>query len=125
MPYNILIVDDSKTMRKVIRKAIEISGFDIGECWEAGNGREAIKILSLNDVNIILTDLNMPIMNGVEMVREIRKNKNYDQIPVILVTTDGSEERIEELKGIGVSGYIQKPFYPESIRNILAQVLGI
>jgi len=124
MPCNILIVDDSQTMRKVIRKAISISGFNLGECLEAGNGKEALEILSLHHVDIILADLNMPVMNGIEMIQEIRKDKNYLHIPVVLITTEGSEKRLEELRRIGVDGYIQKPFYPEMVRNILTQILG-
>lgn len=123
MPYNILIVDDSQTMRKVIRKAITISGFDLGNCLEAGNGKEALEILDLHQVDLILADLNMPVMGGLEMIQELRKNKNYDQIPIVLVTTEGSEKRLEELQKIGVNGYIQKPFYPEMIRNILSQIV--
>jgi two-component system chemotaxis response regulator CheY len=124
MPCNILIVDDSQTMRKVIRKAISISGFNLGKCLEAGNGKEALEILSLHHVDIILADLNMPVMNGIEMIQEIRKDENYLHIPVVLITTEGSEKRLEELRRIGVNGYIQKPFYPEMVRNILTQILG-
>jgi len=124
MPWNILIVDDSQTMRKVIRKAISISGFNLGECWEAGNGKEALEILSLHQVDIILADLNMPVMNGMEMIQKIRKDKNYLHIPVVLITTEGSEKRLEELRKIGVDGYIKKPFYPEMVLNILTQILG-
>lgn len=123
MSYNILIVDDSQTMRKVIRKAITISGFDLGDCFEAGNGKEAMDILDLRRVDLILADLNMPVMNGLEMIQELRKNKNYSRIPVVLITTEGSKKRLEELQKIGVDGYIQKPFYPEMIRNILFQIM--
>jgi two-component system chemotaxis response regulator CheY len=123
MPYNVLIVDDSQTMRKVIRKSVTISGFDLGDCWEAGNGQEALKLLSLHGVDLILADLNMPVMNGFEMVRELQKKEEYCHIPVVLITTEGSEKRLEEAYAIGIKGYIQKPFHPETLRDVLSRIM--
>lgn len=123
MGYNVLIVDDSQTMRKVIRKTVSISGFDLGNCWEAGNGREALDILGSCWVDLILADLNMPVMNGLEMLRELKKTDLHRHIPVILVTTEGSEKRLEEAYALGIRGYIQKPFYPETIRDVLTQIM--
>jgi two-component system chemotaxis response regulator CheY len=123
MPYNILIVDDSLTMRKVIRKTISISGFQMGDCWEAGNGQEALSMVNSHGVDLILADLNMPVMNGLEMVRELRKDEKNGKIPVVLVTTEGSEKRLEEAYGLGINGYIQKPFHPEAIRDILTRIM--
>lgn len=124
MAFNVLIVDDSQTMRKVIRKTVSLSGFEIGDCWEAGNGKEALEILRSCWVDLILTDLNMPVMNGLEMLREIGRDEMYRKIPVVLITTEGSESRIEEAYALGIKGYIQKPFYPENIRDVLTRVMG-
>jgi len=121
--YNVLIVDDSQTMRKVIRKTVSISGFEIGDCWEAGNGREALDILHSCWVDLILADLNMPVMNGLEMLRELKKGELHRHIPVILITTEGSEKRLEEAYALGIKGYIQKPFYPETIRDVLTRIM--
>ncbi len=123
MAFNVLIVDDSQTMRKVIRKTVSLSGFEIGDCWEAGNGKEALEILRSCWVDLILTDLNMPVMNGLEMLREIGRDEMYRKIPVVLITTEGSESRIEEAYALGIKGYIQKPFYPETIRDVLTRVM--
>ncbi len=123
MAYNVLIVDDSQTMRKVILKAVALSGFDLGDCWEAGDGREAINILADHWVDLILTDLHMPGMNGLEMLREIQKDEIHRQVPVVLITTEGSENRIQEAWALGIKGYIQKPFHPEAIRDILTQIM--
>lgn len=123
MAYNVLIVDDSQTMRKVIRKTVSISGFEIGDCWEAGNGQEALNILRTCWVDLILTDLNMPVMNGLEMIKELVKDEIYRKIPVVLITTEGSEPRIEEAYALGIKGYIQKPFYPEAIRDTLSRIM--
>lgn len=123
MAYNVLIVDDSQTMRKVIRKTVSISGFEMGECWEAGNGREALDILQACWIDLILADLNMPVMNGLEMLRELKKADLHSHIPVVLITTEGSEKRLEEAYALGIRGYIQKPFYPETIRDVLGRIM--
>ncbi|HYB20869.1 MAG TPA: response regulator [Thermodesulfobacteriota bacterium] len=123
MAYNVLIVDDSQTMRKVILKAVALSGFDLGECWEAGDGREAIEILANHWVDLILTDLHMPGMNGLEMLKEIQKDEIHRQVPIVLITTEGSEKRIQEALSLGVKGYLQKPFHPEAVRDILTRIM--
>jgi two-component system chemotaxis response regulator CheY len=123
MAYNVLIVDDSQTMRKVIRKTVMISGFELGDCWEAGNGQEALEMLNHHWVDLILADLNMPVMNGLDMLRELRKGKMCQNIPVVLITTEGSEKRLEEAYALGIKGYIQKPFHPEAIRDVLTRIM--
>jgi two-component system chemotaxis response regulator CheY len=123
MAYNVLIVDDSQTMRKVIRKTVTISGFELGDCWEAGNGQEALEMLNHHWVDIILADLNMPVMNGLDMLRELRKDEMCQKIPVVLITTEGSEKRLEEAYALGIKGYIQKPFHPEAIRDVLTRIM--
>lgn len=123
MAYNVLIVDDSQTMRKVIRKTVSLSGFELGDCWEAGNGKEALDILQSCWVDLILTDLNMPVMNGLEMLKELMKDEIYRKIPVVLITTEGSESRVGEAYALGIRGYIQKPFYPETVRDVLSRVM--
>ena len=123
MAYNVLIVDDSKTMRTVIKKTVAMSGFEIGECWEAGDGLEALEVLDDHWVDIILTDLNMPRMNGLEFIQALKQDDGYKDIPVVLITTEGSEPRVQEARALGIQGYIQKPFYPEAIRDALHQGL--
>jgi two-component system chemotaxis response regulator CheY len=123
MAYNVLIVDDSQTMRKVVQKSVAISGFEVGECWEAGNGREALDTLKAHWVDLILADINMPIMNGLEMLKELKNDEIYCNIPVVFITTEGSEKRLEEAYALGIKGYIQKPFQPETIRNVLTRIM--
>ena len=123
MAYNVLIVDDSQTMRTVIKKTVAISGFEIGQCWEAGDGQEALEVLNEQWVDIILTDLNMPRMNGLELVRALKSDEATRHIPVVLITTEGSEARVQEARSLGVEGYIQKPFYPEAIRDALNRIM--
>jgi two-component system, chemotaxis family, chemotaxis protein CheY len=123
MAYNVLIVDDSNTMRKVILKALTLSGFSLGDCLEAENGKEALMVLDSHWVDLILTDLNMPVMNGWELVHRLKDNPTYTEIPVVLITTEGSETRLRELFELGIKDYIQKPFHPETLRDVLTRIL--
>ena len=123
MAYNILIVDDSLTMRKVIHKCIVLSGFDMGECWEAGDGQEALAVLRAREVDLILSDLNMPEMNGMAMFQELKKDENLRRIPVLFITTFGREKAMPDGPEMEIQGYIQKPFHPEMIRDSLERIL--
>jgi two-component system chemotaxis response regulator CheY len=123
MAYNVLIVDDSQTMRQVIRKAVMLSGFDAGEFWEAGDGREALATLQEHFIDLILTDLNMPRMNGLEFLRELAKDELFRKIPVVLVTIEATGRSIEEARTLGVKEYVHKPFYPEIMRDVLNRVM--
>lgn len=125
MSFNVLIVDDSNAMRAVIKKIVTISGFQMNQCLEAGDGREALEILSENWVDVIISDINMPEVNGLELLDQIRKNETFKDIPVIMITTEGSSERMREAFNRGAKGFIKKPFLPEDIRKILHQVIGV
>ena len=124
MAYNVLIVDDSATMRALIRKVLVISGFDIGEYYEGANGHEALGILEHNWVDIILSDIHMPGMDGAALVEALKDHKLWRNIPVVLITTESRPEVITPFLNLGVQDYIQKPFRPETIRNKLTGILG-
>jgi len=124
MAYNVLIVDDSATMRALIRKVLVISGFDIGEYFEGANGREALGILENNWVDIILSDLHMPEMDGAALVKALKNHQLWRNIPVVLITTEARAEIITPFMNLGVQDYIQKPFRPETIRQKLTGILG-
>lgn len=125
MSFNILIVDDSSSMRAVIKKIVAISGFKMDQCYEAGNGREALDVLSKNWVDAIITDINMPQMNGLELLDRLRADELLREIPVIVVSTEGSQERIEAVMVKGAKSFIKKPFLPEEIRRQLYEMLGV
>jgi two-component system, chemotaxis family, chemotaxis protein CheY len=125
MSFNVLIVDDSTSMRAVIKKIISISGFKMNQCYEAGNGVEALDILSKSWVDIILSDINMPEMNGLELLNRLKKDELFKDIPVIVITTEGSSERMEEAFNCGARGFIKKPFLPEDVKKILHEVIGV
>ena len=125
MAFNVLIVDDSSSMRSVIKKTLEISGFDIGEIFEAGNGREALDVLDKQWADIILTDIHMPDMDGFSFLKELQKDEVLSSTRVVVVTTDSREERIDELMDLGVKALIRKPFRPEQIKKVLLDVLDM
>lgn len=124
MAFNILVVDDSETMRAVIKKTVAMSGVQIGEILEAGNGKEALHVLEGAWVDVVLSDINMPEMGGVEFLQKVKRDEVFQNIPVIFVSTEASQARIDEVTNLGAAGYVKKPFKPEIIRTILLDVLN-
>lgn len=125
MAYNILVVDDSKTIRGIIIKTLKMTKLEIGEVFEAGNGKEALEYLKNKWVDIVLSDLNMPVMSGVELVNAMAKDGLLKDIPVVVISTDGSVTRIKELKAKGIKDYLRKPFTPEMLDEAIDKVLGV
>jgi len=125
MSFNVLVVDDSSAMRAVIKKIIAMSGFKMDECWEAGSGKEALETLSHAWVDVIISDINMPEMNGLELIGRLKGDELYKEIPVIIVSTEGSAERMREAFVQGAQGFIKKPFLPEDLRKTLYEVIGV
>jgi two-component system chemotaxis response regulator CheY len=124
MAFNVLIVDDSSSMRAVIKKIIKVSGFNVGSFLEAGDGEEALKVLEEEWVDVVLSDINMPNMNGLELVRRMSENEMLRSIPVVMVTTEASDEKVNKSKELGAVGYIKKPFLPEDIKIALSSIMG-
>jgi two-component system chemotaxis response regulator CheY len=123
MAFTILIADDSGTMRQVIKKIVGMSGIPVGEYFEAANGKEALTVLEDAWVDVILSDINMPEMDGIQFLKEVKAHEVYKTIPVIFITTEASEARMAEARKLGVAGYVKKPFQPETIKEILVEVL--
>lgn len=123
MAFNILVVDDSETMRAVIKKTVVMSGVQIGELREACNGKEALQVLEDAWMDVVLTDINMPEMGGVEFLREVKHNEVLRNIPVIFISTESSQTRVDEVLNLGAAAYVKKPFMPEKIKEILLDVL--
>ena len=121
-PLNILIVDDSTTMRMVIRRVVSLTEVPVENVYEGRNGREALKVLESHAVHAVFTDINMPVMNGEELLREMAKHSEWDDILRIVVSTDGSKLRREEARNLKVSLYVEKPFRPEVVRDVLVQI---
>jgi len=124
LAYRILIVDDSPAMRAFVRRVIDVSGFDASLCLEAANGREALDLLEKEWVDAILTDINMPAMDGEELLRRLAADEVLRSVPTIVISTDATSSRIERLLSLGARGYVTKPFAPEDLRAELERTLG-
>lgn len=124
MSVRILVVDDSAIIRAMLKKAIEMSGVDVGALVEAANGVEALAELEQSWVDIIFTDIHMPEMTGVEFVERLRQDEVLTSIPVVVVSSDRGREMIARLETLGVREYITKPFRPERIHDVIHALLG-
>lgn len=124
MPLNILVVDDSATMRKMIVRTLHLSGLPVGETHEAANGREGLLMLALHRIDLALVDINMPEMNGEEMIDRVKANPNLRSLPVVVVSTEGSSKRIAALVAKGSVGYVHKPFTPEHLSKVVHEITG-
>lgn len=125
MAANVLIVDDSATMRRMIRRTLSISGLDVGEVFEAGNGIQALAQMGRHEISAVILDINMPVMNGVQLLARMRDDPRVCEIPVVVASTEGSETRIQSLIEGGAVGFVRKPFQPEQLRAVLEPVIGM
>jgi two-component system chemotaxis response regulator CheY len=125
MALNILIVDDSSLTRKAIKRIIGMLGLNVGQILEAENGTDALKILGEINIDLVLADLNMPKMGGIEMIYHMRGNEATKNIPVVVVTTESSTTRIEGLLADGAKAYLHKPFTPEEFKEVITQTVGV
>jgi two-component system, chemotaxis family, chemotaxis protein CheY len=116
MRDTVLIVDDSAMMRKIVLRALSVAGLEFSSVLEAADGNEGLEVLKSNKVQLIMCDINMPGMNGLDMLRAMRTQNIGAGIPVVMVTTESSAERVREAVAAGASGYIRKPFSPEQVK---------
>ncbi len=124
MGVHALIVDDSAAMRAVVKKVIALSGADVSQCLEASNGQEALELLSKEWVDVILTDIHMPVMDGMEFLENLHADELLSRVPVVLVTTEARREFIERAAALGARAHVRKPFQPETIKKVLEAILG-
>lgn len=124
MAFNILIVDDSKTIRSVIKKTLQIAEVPMGKLYEASNGEEGLALMKAHWVDIVFADINMPVMTGIEMIEKMVQDDLLAKTPVVIISTEGSKTRIEELFKMGVRAYIRKPITPEILRTVVKDVMG-
>jgi two-component system, chemotaxis family, chemotaxis protein CheY len=121
-PLNVLIVDDSATMRALLYRVIGLADLPIGAIYQAPNGAEALKVLETQSIQAVFTDVNMPVMNGMELLREMAERPEWKNVLRIVISTDGSRLRREEARDLNVSLYVEKPFRPEVVRDVLSQI---
>jgi two-component system chemotaxis response regulator CheY len=123
MQKDVMIVDDSPAMRSFIRRTVAIGGLEMGRCLEAGNGEEALALLRNDTVDVILTDFNMPVMDGEQLVQSLKQSDRLSLVPVIVISTDSTRNRMSRLQSLGISGYLCKPFTPEVLAQMLCQAV--
>ena len=121
----VLIVDDSSVMRKIVERSLRQAGLDPLVVWEAGNGKEGLETLAHRPVDLILTDINMPLMDGLEFLRQIRARQLAPGVPVVLITTESSEEHVKQAIQFGAQGYIRKPFTAEQVKERVLPLLRV
>ncbi len=124
MAINILIVDDSAVMRSMILKTMRMAGLPLGETYQAANGQEGLDVLNQHWIDLVIADINMPVMNGEEMIDRMQENPDTKEIPIIVVSTEGSKTRIERLQHKGAK-FIHTPFSPEIIRDTIEAITGV
>jgi len=118
---NVLIVDDSSTMRKIISRSLRQAGLAVDEIYEAADGLEGLSALANNKVNLILSDINMPNMDGLEFIRQVRANGS--EVPIVMITTEGGEDLLRDAIKDGASDSIKKPFTPDQLNDKLGGLL--
>jgi len=120
----VLIVDDSAVMRKIVERALRQAGLELTEVLEASNGAEALAEVQKGSLDIILSDINMPVMDGLEFLRNLATLEAGKGVPVVMITTEGSEARVVEALSVGARGYIRKPFTPEQVKERVTPLIG-
>jgi len=124
MSSRLLIVDDSPVMRSFVKRIVMISGFPVSDMLEAANGADALKQLAEKPVDLVLTDINMPEMDGEELIRKMKADPALCKIPIVVVSTDATHHRVEALLNLGARGYLAKPFPPERLSELLSSLLN-
>lgn len=117
---NILIVDDSAAIRKILQRVLGQANIPITQVFEAGDGCEALAVLQANKVGLILSDINMPNMDGLHFLSKVKAVEEWRSVPVVMITTEGSHAKVMEAVQLGAAGYVRKPFTPDQLKGKLA-----
>ena len=122
-PLDVLIVDDSAAIRKILQRVLRQTDLNLGEIKEAGDGAEAVEILKDRTFGLILSDINMPRMDGLQLLARIKEMEHLKNVPVIMITTEGGQGKVMEAVQLGATGYVRKPFTADQIKEKLAGVI--
>ena len=123
MESDVLVVDDSAAIRKILQRVLKQTGMAIRAIREAGDGQEALETLKTSNVDLVLTDINMPKMDGLQLLAAIKNNPSWRNIPVVMITTEGGETKVSEAVRLGAAGYVRKPFTADQIKEKLSGIL--
>src|SRR3989304_2039009 len=119
MPMNVLIMDDSSVMRKIVRKTLRQPGLELGEVHEAGDGYEGLHVLASQPIDLVLSDINMPNMNGIEFLDKLSDLSLKRPVAIVMITTEGTEDLVQSAMDKGAGGYVKKPFTPEQVQKAI------
>jgi two-component system chemotaxis response regulator CheY len=122
-PLNLLVVDDSVMMRAMVKRAVGLAGVPLGEIHEASNGAEALDVLMRAPIDAIFTDINMPVMTGIELLQMVGREERWRHVLRVVISTEGLSARREQEGRLGECRFVEKPFKPEDIRDVLAALL--
>ena len=125
MSCNVMIVDDSPILRKAIKKVVRLAGIEDDRIHEAGNGRDALTILETVWIDLVLLDLNMPVMDGEQFAQELRKRPELQGVAVVIVSTEANKDRLQRLRDLGIVDSLRKPFEPEDLCKMISRVLRV
>jgi len=120
---DILIVDNSAAIRKILQRVLRQAEISVGSVYEAGDGVAALEILKAHPVGLVLSDINLPNMDGLELLGHIKANENWRKVPVIMITTEGGVGKVKEAVELGAAGYVRKPFTAEQIKEKLMAII--
>src|SRR5689334_5880292 len=123
MDSHVLVVDDSAAIRKILQRVLRQTGMSIGTIHEAGDGQEALALLKLHKPALVLTDINMPKMDGLQFLAAVKNSEEWRDIPVVMITTEGGETKVSDAVKLGAAGYVRKPFTADQIKEKLAGIL--
>jgi two-component system chemotaxis response regulator CheY len=124
MAIRALIVDDSSVMRKIVERSLRQAGINLSDVFQASNGAEALGVVNASAVDLILCDINMPVMDGLEFLKQLPSVDKAKGVPVVMITTEGSEAHVVQALACGARGYIRKPFTPEQVKEHVVPVLA-
>ncbi len=124
MNHKVLIVDDSPILRRAVMRAVVQAGLEEENITQVANGQEALDALKKCPADLVLLDLNMPVMDGWTFAQTAKSDESLKRIPIVVVSTESNQKRIEQLRGLGIRGFLHKPFEPEDLRNLVSVLLG-
>ena len=123
MDSDILVVDDSAAIRKILTRVLRQTGMAIQTIHEAGDGQDALAVMAQHRVDLVLSDINMPKMDGLQLLASLKASPQWRSIPVVMITTEGGETKVAEAVRLGAAGYVRKPFTADQIKEKLVGIL--
>ena len=123
MDSDILVVDDSAAIRKILTRVLRQTGMAIQTIHEAGDGQEALAVVAQHRIDLVLSDINMPKMDGLQLLASLKASPQWQEIPVVMITTEGGETKVAEAVRLGAAGYVRKPFTADQIKEKLVGIL--